>query len=227
MHRPLRGRRTKVARPAKSTVLWVTMVAGVLIGIAIIAAFWAARTPSAQESRPSQGAGVTSQRAQRGAGTAPDLAPTTTQQRPEWLDIPVTDARTKTPLRLADFAGKTVVVESMAIGCVPCYVQQLASKQALAQLSDDQVVYVSLNMLPGTSAAQLRQYADENQFSWIFATDTEQISPALKQHFGIHILNVDAVPMFFISPRGKVSALHTGGIVADDLVRLILAQGDQ
>ena len=180
------------------------MVGGMLIGIAVIAfAIWAART-------------------------APDRSHTNTaQQRPEWLDVPITNARTNAPIRLADLAGKTVVVESMAIGCAPCYAQELEAKQALAQLSTDRVVYVSLNMLPGTSAAQLTRYADENQFSWMFATDTEQIAPALQQHFGITILNVDAVPMSFISPRGTVSALQTGGIAAGDLVRLIQGQGDQ
>jgi hypothetical protein len=205
MTRPLRGRSIHPARPARrSTLLRVAMLGGVLTAIALMAfAVWAART-------------------------APDRSHTNTaQRRPEWLDVPITDARTNAPIRLADFAGKTVVVESMAIGCAPCYAQQLESKQALAQLSPDRVVYVSLNMLPGTSAAQLKQYADENQFSWMFATDTEQIAPTLQQHFGITILNVDAVPMFFISPRGAVSALHTGGIAAGDLVRLIQGQGDQ
>ncbi len=42
---------------------------------------------------------------------------------PAWLEIPLTDVRIGETFRLADFRGKTVIFESMAVWC-PCCIEQ-------------------------------------------------------------------------------------------------------
>lgn len=124
-------------------------------------------------------------------------------------------------MTLADFHGKTVIVQSMGIGCTPCTDQQHRSAKVLPNFSNDQVAYVSLDVVPGQTNSQLLAYANENNFPWTFATNTDNLLRTLIQKFGLSVVNIDSVPMFVISPRGNVSSLYTGGMSESDLTHLV------
>lgn len=147
-------------------------------------------------------------------------------KRPDWQSIPFVNVRTNQTMTLADFAGKTVVVEVFTAWCGNCLRQQQEAAQALTTLGQAAPVYISLNLdiaHPQDNAQTVADYAARHQFPWIFAISNKQFTDALIDEFGYNILNAPAIPMFVISPTGTPSKLSTGLHDADDLIKLIQA----
>src|SRR5579859_7275529 len=130
--------------------------------------------------------------------------------RPVWMTIPFTNVKTDKSITLADYAGKTVVVEGMAAWCGECFYQQTQAAQMLAQIKDDQVVYISLDIDANEASATLVDYANTNNFSWTFTTSNKPLMEGLISQFGRTISNPSSMPIFLISPGGHVSQLYTG-----------------
>jgi thiol-disulfide isomerase/thioredoxin len=131
-------------------------------------------------------------------------------ERPAWQTISLTDARTGETFTLADFAGKTVFIETMATWCPNCR-QQLANVKSAAERADaEQVVFIAISVETDLSPATLAQYADDNGFGWTFAVATPELVQALGATFGPTIANPPATPHFLIRPDGSHSDLVTG-----------------
>lgn len=58
-----------------------------------------------------------------------------------WATTPLVDVSTGETFRIADHAGKVVIIETMAIWCSNCRVQQGDVQAAVARLPADSVVY--------------------------------------------------------------------------------------
>src|SRR5207237_826766 len=67
-------------------------------------------------------------------------------ERPAWLDLPLTDARTGEAFSLGSFAGKTVYVEPMATWCTTCPIQLDIVRDVRVQLDPDRYVFVALSI---------------------------------------------------------------------------------
>jgi cytochrome oxidase Cu insertion factor (SCO1/SenC/PrrC family) len=142
---------------------------------------------------------------------------------PAWMTMPFTNVKTNDQITLADFAGKTVVVEAMAEWCTNCLAQQNTVVTALPKLNDPQVVYMSLDIDGSEDVPSLAAYAQKHNFTWLFGMSTKDMRNALAQQFSLSFSNPSNVPIFMISPNGKVSQLYLGGHSADDLIGLIKA----
>ena len=154
--------------------------------------------------------------------TIPTIAVPAVANRPAWQTIPFTDVRTNKMITLADFAGKTVVVEAMAAWCTNCLAQQKRVAQALPQLiNKDQVVYISLGIDPSENPAQILDLANRNNFDWTFTFSNKDLTNALIDQFGRTITNPTSTPSFFISPDGTFSKLHTGIHEPAEIISLI------
>lgn len=147
------------------------------------------------------------------AGNAPVVA--------QWLNIPFVDAKAGRNITLANYAGKTVVVEAMAVWCAECFYQQTQAAQALKQLNRETVVYISLDIDPSADTKLLTDYATRNNFTWTFGSSNKALMEALVAQFGRAITSPSNMPIFMISPSGKVSKLYTGGHTADQLIQMI------
>jgi len=147
--------------------------------------------------------------------------------RPGWQSIPFVNVRTNQSMTLADFAGKTIVVEVFSVWCSNCTEQQKQSAQALTKLGQAAPVYISLDMdiaHPHDTAQTVADYVAREQFPWVFAISNQQFTDALIDQFGFNILNAPITPIFVISPTGTVSQLYIGNHNADDLITLIQAE---
>lgn len=140
---------------------------------------------------------------------------------PAWFNIPILDVRTNSQISLANYGGKTVVVEAMAVWCGECFYQQTQAAVALAQLNRDDVVYISLDIDPSGEPSLLADYSVSNQFNWTFVRSNPEIMEPLIAQFGRTITVPSNMPIFFISPTGRVSELYTGGHTASQLIELI------
>lgn len=135
-----------------------------------------------------------------------------------WQTMALTDARTGETFTLADFAGKTIFVETMATWCPNCRQQLGNVKSAAARANADSVVFVAISVETDLSPATLAQYADDNGFAWTFAVATPEMVQALAETFGQTIANPPATPHFLILPDGSHSDLVTGFESGDQIL---------
>lgn len=135
-----------------------------------------------------------------------------------WQTMALTNARTGEPFTLADFAGKTVFIETMATWCPNCREQLSNVKSAAARANPESAVFVAISVETDLPPATLAQYADDNGFDWTFAVATPAMVQALAETFGQTIANPPATPHFLILPDGSHSDLVTGYESGDQIL---------
>ncbi|HVO43053.1 MAG TPA: redoxin family protein [Aggregatilineales bacterium] len=155
------------------------------------------------------------------SSAAPTPTPAATLEA--FMSLPFTDIATNKQVTLADFAGKTVVVEAMAAWCTNCLAQQGQARIALQKPELSSIVYLSLDVDPSEDVAKLVQYEKDHSFPWRFGVSSKALTQALAARFGSQITYVSGIPIFIIGAGGKVSTLYSGGHPADDLAKLILS----
>lgn len=138
-----------------------------------------------------------------------------------WRSATLRDVLTGEAFRIDDLRGKVVAIETMAVWCVNCRIQQLEARRALAALDSPDVVYISLDVDPNEREADLAEYARREGFEWRFAIAPPDVSRSLAATFGDQILSPPATPLVVLDPGGEVVAQHVGITRADDLAALI------
>ena len=163
------------------------------------------------------------------ADTEPDAAAQTSAETtvaynaPAWASLQLVNAHTGESFTLADFAGKTVMVEPMATWCSNCRAQQRNVRSAIEQLENpDDFVFISLSVENGLPDDVLAGYADQNGFNWLFTVGTNELVTALVNQFGRTVANPPATPHFTIAPDGTVSDLRTGRHTPQQLIDEVL-----
>ena len=144
----------------------------------------------------------------------------------EWLTLELTNVQTDETFTLADFAGKTVVIEMMAVWCPLCKRQQTQLKVALEEFADDEVVAVCIDVDPRETADLLRQYARDHEFTWYYANSSLALATSFESTFGPQILSPTSTPILIISPDGRATLSPYGIKDADTLIELIKAGED-
>jgi pentapeptide MXKDX repeat protein len=137
-----------------------------------------------------------------------------------WATATLTDVATGKPFTIADFAGRTVFVEAMAIWCTNCRAQQGRFTEALGQIDPARVAYVVLTVDPSETADDLAAYRSGRGFSGTYAVAGRDVSAALKDEFGANVLNASTVPLITISPSGEIS-FATGGESAHSIIATV------
>ncbi len=180
----------------------------------------AATGTSAAPSEPSPAPASTSPDA-----PAPDAAstPTATETaRSAAFDHPVlTSVATMadgSTFTVADFAGRTIFVETFATWCSNCRRQLGDTNQAAAQAGDD-AVFLILSIENNLDPAELEPYAAENGFDQLtFGVLDEQGLAAFNEQFGRSVLNAPSTPKFIVQPDGAIGELHTGYESPDEIL---------
>ena len=142
-----------------------------------------------------------------------------------WATATLTDVASGERFRIADLAGKVVVIEPMAIWCSNCRAQQRAVQEALAQLPAGQVVYVVLDVDPNEDAANLADYRVANDFEGRYVIAGVDVARALAADFGDQILNPPSTPMVIVGTDGTVTRTEFGHKSVDEIVDLAMAHG--
>lgn len=153
-------------------------------------------------------------------GTA-TTAPTEVS-RPDWFSIPLTDVRTGETFTINDFAGKVVLLETMAMWCPNCTVQanEVRNLHELLENSED-LISVSLDVDVNEDEASLKEYVQEFGFEWRFAVAPLEVARALGNLYTAQYLNPPLSPMMMIDREGNVHHLEYGLKKADALEKYL------
>ena len=130
---------------------------------------------------------------------------------PEWFDMELIDALTGESFTMNDYAGKVILVESMAIWCPNCIVQSNEVRKLHKLLGNpDDLISVSLDVDVNEDNASLREYASRYGFDWHFAIAPLEVARALGNLYSAQYLNPPLAPMLVIDREGKVHHLEYG-----------------
>jgi hypothetical protein len=132
-------------------------------------------------------------------------------EMPGWLSLPLADARTGEAFTMADYNGKVVLVETMAIWCTKCLQQQMQVVELHSLLGErEDFISVGLDVDPNEDSPALKAYTEERGFDWVYAVAPPELSNALADQYGANFLNPPSTPMLIIDRHGAVHPLPFG-----------------
>jgi thiol-disulfide isomerase/thioredoxin len=142
-----------------------------------------------------------------------------TEGSPGWQNEVLKDVNLQSDFRIADFSGKVVLLETMAIWCTTCKRQQQEVVSLHQILGDrDDLVTVVLDVDPNEDANSLAQYSVDNGFNWVYAISTSEVSRGIASSFGDQFLNPSSAPMIVIDKDGIAHPLPFGVKTASELL---------
>jgi thiol-disulfide isomerase/thioredoxin len=131
---------------------------------------------------------------------------------PAWFTAELVDVNTGAIFSIADYKGKVVLVETMAIWCSTCLRQQQHLQSLHSSLADaeDDLVSITLDVDPNEDAGMLERYTDRNGFDWIYAVAPAAVSRELADLYGNLFLNPPSAPILVIDRHGEAHPLPFG-----------------
>lgn len=139
-----------------------------------------------------------------GSQEATTLVPTT----PDWFQVELTDVQTGETFTMNDFAGKVVLLETMAVWCPNCILQASYVHKLHEELDHpDDLISVSLDVDLNENDDDLKEYITEYGFDWHFAVAPLEIDRALGNLYSAQYLNPPLSPMLIIDRQGNVHTL--------------------
>jgi len=141
---------------------------------------------------------------------------------PEWFDFELVDVQTGEAFTVNEFAGKVVLVETMAMWCPNCLVQANEVRKMHDLLGNpEDLVSVSLDVDVNEDAASLKEYSEKYGFEWHFAVAPLEVARALGNLYSAQYLNPPISPMLVIDREGEVHLLEYGRKSAESLVEIL------
>lgn len=137
---------------------------------------------------------------------------------PTWFSSEMIDVNTGSVFKLSDYQGKVILVETMAVWCSKCLSQQKEIAKLHTALSDrDDHVSVVIDIDPNEDAALLGNYAQKNNFTWLYAVASDEVINEISALYGAQFLNPPATPMLIIDKQGNSHPLPFGIKSAEEL----------
>ncbi len=141
---------------------------------------------------------------------------------PDWFDVQLTDVQTGETFSMNDYAGKVVLLETMAIWCPNCLVQANEVRKLHELLGNpEDLVSVSLDVDVNEDGESLKEFASQYGYTWHFAVAPLEIARALGNLYTAQYLNPPLSPMLMIDRQGQVHHLEYGLKEAEQLQKYI------
>ena len=146
----------------------------------------------------------------------------TTASEWDWFSVVLTDAQTGQTFTMNDYAGKVILVETMAIWCPNC-IRQANEVRNLHNLLGNpaDLVSVSLDVDLHEDQAALKEYVEEFGFEWHYAVAPLEVARALGNLYSAQYLNPPLSPMLIIDRNGNVHTLEYGQKSAETLQKRV------
>jgi thiol-disulfide isomerase/thioredoxin len=142
-----------------------------------------------------------------------------------WATSELVDVATGETFRIADYAGRVVIVETMAIWCSSCRVQQDSVETALRRIPANRVAYVLLDVDPNEDAESLAAYRAQRGYTGRYAIAPREVAVALAEDFSDQFLSPPSTPIAIVATDGTVTRTDFGQKSPDEIVALVTAAG--
>jgi hypothetical protein len=150
------------------------------------------------------------------------VVPVNTAATPEWFGMKLTDVQTGKTFTMNDYAGKVVLLETMAIWCPNCIVQSNEIRNLHKALGNpDDLISISLDVDINEDEAALKEYSSSYGFEWHFAVAPLKVARALGNLYTAEYLNPPLAPMLIIDRDGNVYHLEYGIKSAETLQKIV------
>lgn len=133
------------------------------------------------------------------------------------MDIELRDVASGESFPIGGFAGWPVLVESFAVWCPTCTVQQREIGR-LAQREGEAIVHISLDTDPNEDEVRIEEHLARNGFDWYYAVSPIELTQVLIDDFGLTVVNALGAPIVLACPDQSARLLRTGVRTADDLL---------
>ena len=155
------------------------------------------------------------------ATTAPTIV-TTAAATPEWFSMPMTDVQTGKTFTMNDYAGKVVLLETIAMWCPTCLLQSGQVQKLHRVLGNpEDLISVTLDVDSNENEAALKDYASTYGMDWHFAVAPLLVERALGNLYSAEYLNPPLSPMLIIDREGNVHQLAYGLKQIAELQKLV------
>lgn len=131
-----------------------------------------------------------------------------------WMDIVLTDAKSGEKFTIGQFKGKPILLESFAVWCPTCLVQQQKMNE-LREREGEAIVHISLDTDPNEDVNKVRAHVNRNGFEWYFAVSPIELTNALIEDYGLGIVNAPAAPVLLIC-EDQTTRFLTRGVKSPD-----------
>jgi thiol-disulfide isomerase/thioredoxin len=129
----------------------------------------------------------------------------------DWFSMEMTDVQTGKTFTMNDYAGKVVLLETMAIWCPNCVIQATqVGKLHEALGNPEDLISVTLDVDSHEDDAALKEYVSSYRFDWHFAVAPLLVERALGNLYSAEYLNPPLSPMLIIDRDGNVHQLDYG-----------------
>jgi peroxiredoxin len=123
----------------------------------------------------------------------------------------LTDVVTGERFAMNDFAGKVVLVETMAMWCPNCLVQAVQVRELHELLGHtEDLISVSLDVDVNEDSAALKEYVERYGLTGRFAIAPLLVARSLGNLYTAQYLNPPLSPMLIIDRKGEVHHLEYG-----------------
>jgi len=141
---------------------------------------------------------------------------------PDWFSMEMTDVQTGKTFTMNDYAGKVVLLETMAIWCPNCIIQGNEVRNLHELLGNPaDLISVSLDVDFYEDQASLKEYVSEFGFDWHFAVAPLLVARALGNLYSAEYLNPPLSPMLIIDRDSNVHQLEYGIKDAETLQNIV------
>jgi hypothetical protein len=134
-----------------------------------------------------------------------------------WMDIELRDVASGETFTIGDYAGRPVLLESFAVWCPTCTVQQREIGR-LREREGEAIVHISLDTDPNESEAIVEEHLTRNGFDWYYAISPIELTRALMDDFGLAVVNAPGAPIVLVCADQSTRLLRSGVKTADDLL---------
>ena len=139
-----------------------------------------------------------------------------TEGAPDWRDYELSDVSSGKSIKISDFKGKPVLLESFAVWCPTCLQQQKEIKK-LKQAEGDAIIHISLDTDPNEDEDIVKNHKESNGFDWYFVVSPIEFTQSLIEEFGIGFVNAPGAPVVLICEDQSARMLGRGVKSVDEL----------
>lgn len=139
----------------------------------------------------------------------------------DWQTMALTDAVTGESFTLADYYGKTVLIQPMATWCSSCRKQQKNILEARKAEGGEEIVVISISVETTLKDEELAKYAKDEAFDWRFTVASPDLLRALVKEFGRALATPPSTPHFLLLPDGAFTDLKTGELSAEEVTEWV------